>query len=1043
MSSPAELLAMKHAEALQAEEINQSPVLESATTTTESSVFTSEPSTIQSSNTDESIDGENVPTLADEISKVETTKAVTMNDDLLFPSLGGSNSTASSWGPSITAASSLKANKNSFKQAVKSTSTQVTFIIDDEQQQNLAKGEIFKIFAKIQASLNVKIESTYSSTTKRRTFLLDGPIENVALAKKELIKQLTKPTKITFEVPSKLRSTIIGSGGKTLRPIIEATSVRIDIAKESHDNDDENDSSLLTENEELFGKSLLVTVEGDIQGCTDAKARILEIVNENIKTLNVKIPVNEKVKPFVAANVAKLSFDNDVEVTCPEPSSKILTILIAGPREGVIEARNEIKTLLVTLDNKIIVDERDIPKHLHQFVNAEKIFVETNVVVEVPKDNDTSLKVKFIGLKSDIASAIELARSLTSEYTVDTLDLSKSHGGNYQHAKNLTAFFIYTKLFESLGSEYGIKIAGPSYANLADPNIHNVLVSFSASKDQKDEIKKVRKAVVDTVNRITPNFVKSVEDIESFIFPKIDNTVAIENNVSVIPLGSLAGFGNKLLLVVQQDDDEFLPSAEQIQAKLDNVDNSFASLRKLNNELITEVIETSKDDQKHLEGNTLKVLLNKYEDNTIEIKLYSNLEGSSDNEIYLRGYKTEINKAIDDIKQLIEDVKNYEEASKYNTTIEFPTKYLPRFIGQKGAHLNEIKDEFNIRIDVLGDENDKVENTEIKLTGLKSNVDECIKKIQQLAKRWADEKTSIVNIEQKYRKQLIGPNGVYANRLQDKYNVKLQFSQSDEKNGNVVIRGPSRGVAKVEEEINQLIAYEKENGFTEFIEIPTEALPRVIGKNGDNIKGIAIDAGIQIYSKNAQSEEGKESSTATLELIGSKAGIKEAKAQIDAIVKRIVNTVTETIDVDPKWYRNIIGPNGMAMRELIIKAGGSENDRDFRRFIQFPARNSDSHTITCEGDKVVVGKIITAIKKIVADLESITEQTVEVPKKQHRMIIGSGGSVRRGIEEEFKVRVLVPRQDVESDAVVVKGKAEDVAKAIAKIESLVAPKEAK
>merc|ERR1712007_400062 len=126
-----------------------------------------------------------------------------------------------------------------------------------------------------------------------------------------------------------------------------------------------------------------------------------------------------------------------------------------------------------------------------------------------------------------------------------------------------------------------------------------------------------------------------------------------------------------------------------------------------------------------------------------------------------------------------------------------------------------------------------------------------------------------------------------------------------------------------------------------------------------------------------------------------------------------------------------------------IKAGGSENDRDFRRFIQSPARNSDSHTITCEGDKVVVGKIITAIKKIVADLESITEQTVEVPKKQHRMIIGSGGSVRRGIEEEFKVRVLVPRQDVESDAVVVKGKAEDVAKAIAKIESLVAPKEAK
>lgn len=1038
MSSPAELLAMKHAEANAATTSaspsfppteNHTPVSESPISATINDY--SAPVTDETSSS-----------LAEEIIDVAPKRVIKMDDDTLFPSLGDtSNAAPVSWGPSaVSSASTPTWNKsrNSFKPAVKLTSTQVTFIIDDEQQQNLAKGEIFKIFAKIQSSLNVKVESTHSDATKKRTFLLDGPTDNVANAKRELIRQLTKPTKISFDIPSKLRSVVIGSGGKTLKPIIDATSVRIDIAKQSDDNSEE-DKSLLTEDEQLFGKSITVTIEGDIQGCSDAKAKILAIVNENTKNLIVKVPVTEKLKPFIGTEISKLSFAADVEVISPEPASKASSVLISGPRDGVIDARNQIKTLLVSLDNAIIIDERDIPKHLHPFLDAEKILSETNVVIEAPSQDDVSSRVKFIGLKANILEAIAFARELTSEYLVDTLDLSKSHGGNYQHAKNLTAFFIYTKYFDALSSEHGINISGPTYKNLADVNISNVIVTFSATKEKKDQIKKARKDLVDTVNKISPSFIRSITDIESFIFPKIDNSVAVENNVSIIPLGLLAKSTNILLLVVQSNDHEFLPSAEQIEERLNNVDTSLDSLRALSNELISEVIETPEGDQKHLEGNTLKVLLNKYEPNSIEIKLHHNAEGYSPSEIYLKGFKSEIKKAIGEIKQLIEDVKNYEEASKYNTVIEFPTKFLARFIGQKGVHLNEVKDEFNVRIDVLTEDTDKLENAEIKLTGLKSNVDGCIKKINALNKKWADEKTLVINIEQKFRRQLIGPNGIYANRLQDKYNVKLQFSGSKDENGNVVIRGPSRGVAKVEEEIKQLLAYEKENGFVEFIKVPTEALARVIGKNGDTINDISADTGVKIYAKTSQ-EQAKELESTEFELIGSKSGIKEAKAKIDAIVQRIVNSTVETIDVDPKWYRNLIGPNGMTMREIIVKAGGSEDDRDFRRFIQFPARGSDSKTITCEGDKVVVGKIIAAISKIVKDLESITEETIEIPKKQHKLIIGSGGSVRRGIEEEFKVRVLVPKADVESDSIKIKGKAEDITKATAKINTLIESK---
>ncbi|OXT10705.1 hypothetical protein B9K06_26370, partial [Bacillus sp. OG2] len=92
-------------------------------------------------------------------------------------------------------------------------------------------------------------------------------------------------------------------------------------------------------------------------------------VNENTKTLSVKVPVPEKIKPFVSNEFSKSNFGEGVEIITPEPTSKINFILISGPREAVIEARNSIKTTLVLLDNQVIVEEREVPKHLHPFLD--------------------------------------------------------------------------------------------------------------------------------------------------------------------------------------------------------------------------------------------------------------------------------------------------------------------------------------------------------------------------------------------------------------------------------------------------------------------------------------------------------------------------------------------------------------------------------------------------------------------------------------------------------------------------------------------------
>lgn len=1068
MSSPAELLALKHAQAAQIDQIQEQDNISSSNVLDQqpsldasngSESANTAASSIHSASIADIINGDSEATTPDLSPAVAPKRTIDVND---LPALGAGvspNATALSWGPamkapsasassysktSTTSASAANKSNGSFTPAVKSSTTQVTFIIDGDQQLNVSRPEIAKIVSKIKANNNVNIESTFSTTSNKRTFLIRGTPKNVKEAKREVLRQLTKPIKIVFTIPAKLRSTVIGSQGKTLKPIIEATSCRIDIGREgeSESATPEPSTSTPTESDELediFGSVVEVVVQGDIEGCEETRSRILAIVNEHSKKLSTKLAVEPKIKPFVESEfekTVKSTLPSDVDVSIPSATEKSNNITISGSREGVIDARNIIKSLLEELNNSIVIDEKSVPKQVHQFLSSDLIFAKTNVKVEVPDKDLPSTIVRFIGKQENISDAISYGKSLASDYITDSLDLGRSHGGNILHAKCLAAYFIYTKFFDELETKFNIKINAPSYSSLDVDENQSVAIQFVCNKDNKEILKSARKEIVDVVNKITPSYIKIIDDIESFVFAQIDNSVAISNNVTVIPLGKLGGFSNKLILVANQDDDEFAPSIDEINSRLDAVDQSFNKLRELSKQIIGKVIDLPNEDQKKLENNnTLRLLINKFEPNTIEIKLFQNKDGPSDDEIYLRGLKKEVTSAIDDIERAIEDIKNYEVASKYNISIAFPTKLLPRLIGQKGANLNAIRDEFDVKIDVS--EDNKEEETSIKLTGLKTNVDECDKKLQALKKKWLDEKTISLFIEQKYHRKMIGPSGVYVNRLQDRYNVSIRFPYEDSEGdkNQVIIRGPSRGVAKVEEELKELYQFEKENGVKDSIKVPANVLPRVIGKEGETINDIRAATGTEIsITTDPSKDKDNSDGFAEFELIGSRKGIKEAKDKINSIIENVQNHVVVEVEVNPKYYKRLIGPNGSVKRELITKAGGDDSDR---RLLQVPKKDSTSNKIICAGNKKIVEKIVEGINEIIEELENITTIEIEVPKKKHRLIIGPIGSIRREIQSEFKVNIDIPKVEVESDIIKVTGSPANCEKAKAKIEQLI------
>jgi rRNA processing protein Krr1/Pno1 len=130
---------------------------------------------------------------------------------------------------------------------------------------------------------------------------------------------------------------------------------------------------------------------------------------------------------------------------------------------------------------------------------------------------------------------------------------------------------------------------------------------------------------------------------------------------------------------------------------------------------------------------------------------------------------------------------------------------------------------------------------------------------------------------------------------------------------------------------------------------------------------------------------------------------------------------------------------GSTLKEIITKAGGSDNRQDPSRFVsvQFSKQESDGNTITVEGRTDVVDKVITQIQNIVSERASQVTEVIDVPLDKHRSLIGRGGDVKRSLEAQFNVSIDIPRQGSGNTGVKVVGQAPDVDKAKAHIQGLV------
>ncbi|KAI1134137.1 putative RNA binding effector protein Scp160 [Hypoxylon sp. FL0543] len=907
-------------------------------------------------------------------------------------------------------------------------------------------------------------------------FEATGPQDKAQQALRDLVQQIGTKTSITVPIPLSTRAHIIGKQGATIKSIQEKSGARIQLPKldESAGNLEDDEDATID-----------VVIEGNPLSVALARDQINKIAGERSSNVNTKLKsIPTEFYPFIAGPnnslAAALEAEHGVQVRVPPhqpwshsvpqvpaagqrptfaPPTNDNYIQLAGDRAAVQAARAAIERQVQELQNQLLLDQVEIRQGTHQFIigdrgiPTEDFFADTNCVVVLPSSPGIDT-VTIIGRADDVNVGLEKAMDLATQVHTSVFDVAKHHnhasGGAPTYSRDVSRYLRQRKEIERLENLYQIHINTPFSEGIVSPWELYAREGKNALKAQRE--------MSSIINSHPPSRFATVpvdpffhSYLRSDIRPKVQNEFGVN---LVVPDAAEADL--PVLLVYEGEaaprDTYQVPQKVPTATELEQFRRGLSEARKHILELINkqEQITTATLEVPVKFQDKLRKFIKKEQDATTraagDIPVRVSVKGTT---VTMRGPTSSVESLSKKAAAFVEQEKEDEKERGFTLKFDFPQKFANHLIGKGGSHINELREKFDVDI--------QVQNGEVELKGPKAKADRAKAHITSLARQWADETTHTLKIEPKYHRELIGAQGSQIHRLQNRYNVHINFPKTakygkdDESVADVAseagkprrqqapdevtIRGPKKGADEARDEIFSLYQYLKDNSFTATVTVQQKQLPSLIGSGGVGMDELRQTTGAKIDIPNERNET--DDATVEIQIKGTKAQVAAAKKIIEE--KRAVfdETVTKTVEVDRKWHRNLIGPGGSTLRDIVIKAGGPEDRKLQARTIQFPKQDADGNAIRIEGREDVVDKIIASIKALVAERESQITDTIEVPVEKHRALIGRGGETKRQLESQLKVSIDIPRQGSGQTGVTLVGQPADVEKAKEHISTLI------
>ncbi|KAL8681796.1 MAG: hypothetical protein Q9186_002111 [Xanthomendoza sp. 1 TL-2023] len=937
-----------------------------------------------------------------------------------------------------------------------------------------------------------------------------GPVDAARQALRDVAKEVGSKQSVKIPIPLSVRPYIIGKQGSVVQGITKRTGARIhvpraeEIATPGFDDDDDS-------------VTIDVTIEGDAVAAEMARREIEGIVNERTSTVNMRLrDIPEEYYPFIAGphdtRIRALEDGRQIKVHVPQyhtwsgqpppqapPSGRLPQfepnrgshIRISGERAAAQVARLEIERQVEQLRRQITLSQLAINRGQHQFIIGDQgtslhdLLEETGCAVILPPSTDDTEMLTITGPQDNIDLAIEKIMNLATSMHMASIDIAKQHAnapaGAQAHARALTRYLQQRQAIEQLERQFDARIVLPTTEN--SPMNWEVY-----SRDGKNTIR-ARSDIMNLINAHPPTRLSQVP-VDPFYHQHLQQQAAqrMRDDFGVHLLLPEEHNQNSHVILVYEGPDttstseytlprqrpspaevaEFERALHQAQALVQRLvqGNQQLNSRSFNvpSKFHDKVVKQVNREQQNLPSTEIPVQVTSVSANNVNGAPATGeprrTSESAEHLVTLRGQGESVENLVQKLMSFLEREKADELERGNVTSFEFPQKYANYLIGRKGENINKYREEFDVDI--------QINDGRVEIKGPVAKAELAKARIIALSKKLEDEATHVLKIKPQYHKDMIGAKGAQVNRLQDRYNVRVQFprttgnvgedrsitdgasevgssknNRSSQAPDEVIIRGPRRGADEARDELLNLLQWTIDNSHTSAVSVAQSQLPSLIGQGGREMESARLETGAQIDVPGSR-DTADPTGRVQIQIKGTKKQVEEATKLLQQKSKAFDDTISRSIDVDKKYHKALIGSGGANIRSVVIAAGGSDDRRELARTVRFPRPESAENTIHVEGSKTVVEKIITAIEDFVSQRENRATEILEIAPEKHRLLIGRGGETRRALESQFHISIDVPRLSQEGAArsrVTLVGQSADLDSAKAHILELVKEQE--
>lgn len=203
------------------------------------------------------------------------------------------------------------------------------------------------------------------------------------------------------------------------------------------------------------------------------------------------------------------------------------------------------------------------------------------------------------------------------------------------------------------------------------------------------------------------------------------------------------------------------------------------------------------------------------------------------------------------------------------------------------------------------------------------------------------------------------------------------------------------------------------------ISIPREHHRMILGKKGERLRDIEKITATKINVPNIATE------SEVITITGTKEGIEKAEHEIRTMSDEQSKKAFERVHVPKIYHPFVLGPYNQCLTTLSEQTGAR---------INVPPQSVLKDEIIITGEKEGVLKAKAAIEKIYREMEKkCTTVSVEVPKAQHKYVIGPRGSAIQEIIQLTGVSVEIPPSDSKSDTITLRGPQDKLGSALSAV----------